>query len=415
MDEDQKRIDKEKTLFEYLVRKRLFALDTGEEGIGELKGFEYNLLLKTLDFDKQIELLMKLGHMPSLVACVIKKDKVVWSHAYGYSDLAHEKAATMDTVYMLASITKTMTATAIMQLVEKGKVSLDDDVSQSEYVPFDLRHPRYPDKDITLRMLLAHQSGLSSNSVKNARWFFYFSLLGYPHSYFKEYFLPGGSCYCDDVWGEHMPGEGVQYTSEGIDLAAYIVERITGQTFEDYCKANIFDTLGLSNTGFHLSEFDIDDLAVPYIFSYGDYRALPQYDIRLPGSGGARSTITDLAPYLIAHMNKGIYKGKRILHAESVEEMHRPQYPDFNDEGYQYGLGWYSKTEDGTICSGHGGTVPGSRTVMKMREHDKVGVIFFYNRYNYFPIREHNRPVGWLERWARDQVEKLLFKKADEF
>jgi CubicO group peptidase (beta-lactamase class C family) len=413
MNHYQNRIEKERKYFDYLVRKQLFAIDVDEESIGELKGFEYDLFLKMLDFDKKIELLMKLGHMPSLVACVIKKDKVVWSNAYGYSNLANEQETTLDTVYMLASITKTMTATAIMQLVEAGEIHLDDDVSQPKYLPFDLRHPMYPDKEITLRMLLAHQSGLSSHS---ARWFFYFSLLGYPNSYFKDYFQQEGYCYQDDVWTSHMPGKGVHYANEGIDLAASIVEHITGQTFEAYCKEHIFDRLGLSTIGFHLSEFAIDDMAIPYLFSQGDYKALPHYDVRLSGSGGARSTINDLMPYFIAHMNKGVYKGKRILSAESVEEMHRPQYPEFKDDGYQYGLGWYSKTEEnGDIYGGHGGTVPGFRTLMKMREPDNVGIIYFYNRNNYFPYREDYRPIGWLERWARQQVEKLLFKKAEDY
>ena len=109
-------------------------------------------------FDLKIKLLMKVGHMPSLSACIIKNNGIVWSKGYGFYDIMHRKKACDDTIYMIGSISKSVTATALMQLYEQGLFDLDDDVS--DYLPFTLRNPKYPDVPITFRMLLAHQSSL---------------------------------------------------------------------------------------------------------------------------------------------------------------------------------------------------------------------------------------------------------------
>lgn len=406
--------------FRNLIGEHLFRLDNQDEIFKSFKESDhkkiitFNRILKNLNFEKKIKFLMKLGNMPSLVACAINKDEIVWEKAYGKSNIEKNRKATLDTVYMLASISKTITATAIMQLVEKNELELKN-TDVSNYLGFELRNPKYPNKKITLKMLLAHRASLLSNS--SVRWFLYFSLLGYPHEYFKEYLLPGGSCYQSDVWAQYEPGKKASYSSEGIDIAAYAIEQITGLTFEDYCKENIFERLDSSNaTGFHLSDFKIDDLAVPYLYSRSGYIALPHYDIGIPGSGGARSTINDLSRYLILHMNGGVYNGVRVLSKKSVEEMHKAQYPYTSDDGFYFGLGWYTIIrDDGKKYGGHDGTLPGFRLVMRMCEEDKTGVIFFYNRYHYFPFREKYRPIGWLEEWSREQIEQLLFEKAKDF
>ena len=122
--------------------------------------FNENNSLEKQNFDKKIQLLMKLAHMPSLSTCVIKNESVVWSKTYGYYDLKNKKLATQNTIYMVASISKMFTAIAIMQLWEQGLFDLDDDVN--DYLPFELRNPHYPDVPITFRMLLAHQSSLGN-------------------------------------------------------------------------------------------------------------------------------------------------------------------------------------------------------------------------------------------------------------
>jgi CubicO group peptidase (beta-lactamase class C family) len=114
------------------------------------------------EFDIKIEEFMKRGHMPSLVACIIKNNTTAWSKGYGYYDYYNEKNTTVDIIYPIASITKSITATAIMQIIENESYGIDLDDNVSEFLPFDLKNPKYPQVNITYRMLLAHQSSLNT-------------------------------------------------------------------------------------------------------------------------------------------------------------------------------------------------------------------------------------------------------------
>ena len=135
-----------------------------------------NLKETSDDFDTKIENLMEQGHMPSLVCCVIKDNTTVFLKAYGDKEYYSEKETTNDTVYPIASITKSMTSTAIMQLNESGLIGLDDNVSK--YLGFDLKNPDYPEVNITPRMLLAHDSSISDNIFGYTALFYIFK---YPH------------------------------------------------------------------------------------------------------------------------------------------------------------------------------------------------------------------------------------------
>ncbi len=122
-------------------------------------------ILKDLNeplFDRYITLLMKFAHKPSVSSCIIINDSVVWSKAYGIYDIENNKPATPDTLYLMASISKTVTATALMQLYDQGLFDLDDDVNN--FLPFSLRNPNFPDIPITFRMILSHRSSLASDN-----------------------------------------------------------------------------------------------------------------------------------------------------------------------------------------------------------------------------------------------------------
>jgi len=101
-------------------------------------------------FDNKIQFLMYLAHMPSLSVCILKNNSIIWSNAYKHADRKNHIPAILDTIYMVASISKTFTATAILQFYEQGKINLDDDVSSAAGFP--IRNPRYPNQTITFRM-----------------------------------------------------------------------------------------------------------------------------------------------------------------------------------------------------------------------------------------------------------------------
>ena len=119
-------------------------------------------------FDSKISFLMKYATFPSLSACIINEDEVIWSKGYGYYDIINQKESDTDTIYVIASITKTIVGTCLMQLYDQGLFQLDDDVNN--YLPFSLRNPNFPDDKITFRMLLSHTSSLNTNTRNEYYW-----------------------------------------------------------------------------------------------------------------------------------------------------------------------------------------------------------------------------------------------------
>jgi CubicO group peptidase (beta-lactamase class C family) len=351
------------------------------------------------DFDQKITFLMRLGHMPSLSACIINNDSIIWSKGYGLSDRRNNKQATEHTIYMAGSITKTFIATALLQLYEQGFFSLDDDVNM--YLPFELRNPHYPDEPITMRMLLSHQSSLG----EPLRFIFHFFFINYSYEWLDDYLIPGGSMYHPDVWNKYPPGESFHYANIGFELLGYILQRLSNQSVEDYCEEHIFTPLEMKNTSFHVSDFEVDELAVPYIRRGGWYIPLPHYDIGCTAAGGIRTSVMDLSHFLLAHMNEGVYKGTRILEKETIELMHTIQYP----ESSQYGLGWILDTSNDDIYGGHTGGVFGGSAFMFYRDSDNVGVIFFININRVITLRLH-----LLEQLSWIGIQQHLFEKGTE-
>jgi len=328
--------------------------------------------------------------------------------SYGIYDIKKNKSASLDIVYPIASVSKSVAATAIMILNESGLIGLDDNIS--EYLPFDLKNPNFPDINITFRMLLAHQSSLSDTII---RFSILFSFLRIPYEKMDLYFTPGKLLYKQNIWNHYPPGENVCYSTVGFEVIGYLVEQITGQPFDEFCKKNIFEPLDMMNTSYRFGDFDKDKLAVPYMWYFGRYLRLPFIQTRMFAGGGVKTTVLNLAHFLIMHTTGGIYNGKRILNESSVEEMHRSQYNNSYDGIFLHGLGWYfNESSDGEILGGHGGDAIGCRAVMKMRYSDKVGVIYFWNQNKW--IQLHYNKIPDVERDARRLIEEALFEKADK-
>lgn len=189
------------------------------------------------EFDQTITNFINNSHLPSIVIAIVKNNSMVWSKGYGYADIKNEKEATNKTVYMLASISKTFTATAIMQLWEKGLLDLDDDVN--EYLPFNVRNPNYPEVPITFRLLLTHRSSIASRIIN---LFTLFSIFRIPYSNLGEYLNPGGYLYSPKNWIDYPPGEGQTYSCTAYELLGYLVECITNQSLPEYCTKKYFST-----------------------------------------------------------------------------------------------------------------------------------------------------------------------------
>jgi len=385
-----------------------------EQSIFDLKDYIYNKLnkqrfsLRDIFFNLKMSFFIRLVKFPSLSTCLIKGNEVIWSQGFGFYDLDNKKHATENTIYNIAQITASVTGTALMQLYEQGLFDLDEDVNN--YLPFSLRNPNFPNETITFRMLLSHSSSIRDDIPINelygrSRSYGWVNFSGdppfsfFPYPWLEEHLTPSGKCYNPKHWSyNYKPGEYSYYSHINLAVIAYLVERISGEIFVEYCKEHIFLPLEMYNTSFNLSELDIDNIAIPYYYDkeVGEYLQINELSIagkihpskywrilNYP-AGGLYSTVSDLSHFLIAHVNEGVYNGVRILKKETVDEMHQIQPPgNFNPmiQAY-YGLAWLFK-EDPLIFNitlmGHYGLSFGVVGIMYHIPTDDVRVIFIGN------------------------------------
>ncbi len=330
------------------------------------------------DIDAFIQNKMRQDHLPGLAAAIVNDQKVLWCKGYGKANIEKGIPVTPFTMFMLGSLSKTVTATAIMQLYELGKFGLDEDINH--FLPGSLRNPKYPDVPITFRMLLTHTSSLTRKDNLNRAKSLYlkggspqFSL----HEAFRQHFLPGGKYYTGEKkFTKFKPGEHYKYSSLNLLFAAYLVERISGINFEQYCSGHIFLPLGIQDASWHFKPDQSDRTAMPYDYKKGKFVSYGHYDVPFYPSGGLRINIQDLAKFFIAFINYGSYGDAQILKRETVEEMRRIQYPDI--ASFQ-GITWYYAPLDGKQYLGHSGMIYGVSADMYFDPAKKIGVILFIN------------------------------------
>lgn len=307
----------------------------------------------------------------SISYCVVKNDKILHSGALGFADESNNKLATDNTRYLIASVSKTITAVAIMKLVEQNLVGLDDDINQ--YLPFSVRNPSFPDDKITVRMLLSHTSSISDEFQEN------FDLDCFDtdcsmslDEYFKAVFLNTGQYYSPDNFSDNEPGTAEDYSNLGSALIGYLVERITQTPFDVYCENNIFTPLGMSKTEWRLANTPLDEIAIPYsdeIISPNQHYTFPDYP-----NGGLRTTVLDLSNFLRMVILNGSFNNTQILSQASMTAMKTLQF-----ESEEQCLSFYYDTINGRTILGHSGGEKGVTAEMYYDTNTNVGVIVFSN------------------------------------
>jgi CubicO group peptidase (beta-lactamase class C family) len=325
------------------------------------------------DLDSEINKILKEDKIPSLTACIIKGDSTVWQNCYGYADYENRIEANNETIYELASISKLVIVTAIMQLKEQGLIDLHADIN--DYLPFQIRNPHYPEYKITILHLLTHTSGLAwPTDEDNVPGFYhYYPLDSAPplSDWLPEYLLLNGKYYVPTVWKKAIPGKREQYSNIGAALLGYLVAVVSGIDFNTYCKQNIFEPLEMQNTSYSYSDLDMNKVAKIYSDNYtliGYYRQLhfPAHSLK--------SSIDDFSHFIIAYMNGGLYKNSRILEENTIQEILTIRNPASGTcLIWDLDLGnWY----------GHSGGEPGISTRTEFQRDDKIGLLIFTNKRN---------------------------------
>ena len=333
------------------------------------------------ELDAELPPVIASGNSPSIQVAVVHQDQVVWSQAFG-------EDSSVDHVYMNASVQKVFTAVAVLQLVERGLVDLDTDVS--EYVPFAVRHPGFLETPITVRMLLAHRSGLDAFphqfgwDTGSAFSPLYRPpcpdhLLAMSHEEFLIASLtPEGSNYDRQAWIAE-PGQTYHYSVSTYPLLRHLVGQVTGQSYAEYMHQNVFAPLGMNSSGFSADEF-AGRYAIPYTRIDGENVEIPIWN----GQGSMmHTTAGDMARFMLALMNDGQVGEFQLLQPETIELMQQrtsrfkvlfKSSDDLPGKGHGLGLfvfrgGWF----------GHGGSAPGFQCLFRFHPSRQVGYVILSN------------------------------------
>ncbi|MGB4337594.1 MAG: serine hydrolase domain-containing protein, partial [Bacillota bacterium] len=256
---------------------------------------------------KAIRSTLKQTGASSASVAFVSHGKIVWSQTFGRVNTAGKKPSPT-TKYGIASVGKVVTAVAVMQLVDAGKISLDAPVAR--YVPdFTMQSPQY--KQITVRMLLNHSSGLMGSTFRSA------FLYNDPDPAAHDTLLAGLA----SQRLKAAPGEFSVYCNDGFALAELLVERVSGESFTDFVKASFTDPLGMTNTATPESNFDRSRLARTYVDVAGGTEVIDALS-GVIGSGGIYSTAEDLCKFAGIFMDDPGYAPARgVLSTESRAAM----------------------------------------------------------------------------------------------
>lgn len=297
-------------------------------------------------YEKQIKIYedfvkkqMKVDRIPGLSLAFMKGD-FIWAKGFGYADLENKTPATSKSSYRLASITKTMTAVAILQLMEKGKLKLDDEVQK--YVPYFPRK-RWP---VTVRYLLGHLAGIS-----HYRSFEELHIKAHKDTREALAIFSGFELIS-------KPGTEFHYSSYGYNLLGAVIEGAARMPYGKYMRHNIWEPLNMRNTC-----MDSPDEIIPYrVRGYriveGELKNSEFIDMSSRfAAGGTRSTVLDLLKFI-----RGIKEGK-LLKPETVDMMWTPMA---TTKGYytDYGMGWSLRPRNGHFLVYHSGAQAETRTLL---------------------------------------------------
>jgi CubicO group peptidase (beta-lactamase class C family) len=297
------------------------------------------------------------------VVLVVKNGAVFFAKGYGYSDVDKKTPVTADaTLFRPGSISKLFTWTAVMQLVEAGKLDLDQDIN--EYLDFKIP-PKFG-KPITLRNLMTHTPGFEEQ-IKDL-----IKEEGAPMATLKQHLQ------------QHIPerifppGTTPAYSNYGASLAGYIVERVSGRPFNDYVAENIFKPLGMTRSTFVQPLPPELKPLMSQGYNLGSGKAKPFEIIEEAPAGALAATAADLARFMITHLQDGKFENAQILRPETAQQMHTRQFglvPQLNGMC----LGFYEESRNGHRIIGHGGDTVYFHSDMHLIPDASLGFFVSYN------------------------------------
>ncbi|MED2185570.1 serine hydrolase [Bacillus wiedmannii] len=330
---------------------------------------------------------------------VVHDGKVVVNKGYGYADKEKKIPVTKDTVFQIASVSKTFTALAVMQQVDKGNIKLDQDVQK--YLG-GLQIPNQTGKPVTLFDMLTYTSGFDFPDLTN--------ITG------PEYTDNKNSIPMKEFFSKHMPtvvrppGEVYTYDNVSFALAGFAVENVTNSPFSKYMEKDIFKPLDMKSTSMSFTPELLERMATHY-GPTGEPIPTSGSGLRDTPQGGILSTAEDMSKYMIMQLQKGKFKDKEIVSKKSIDMMHA--YQVFDDKTNPVAtIGFetpFNKFANGQHVVMKGGSMPGHQSLMILVPEQKTAFFMSYNNDSmmsidvyealmdhYFPAKKNEVKTSYL-------------------
>lgn len=329
------------------------------------------------DVDDRLRALMARDGTVGLAVVVVRDNAIAYQGSFGWKDLEGKVPLEADDLFRIASISKSFAATSVLQLAEQGRLSLDDDAG--DLIGFPVRNPAFPDRPITLRMLLDHTSSITDGPA-------YGNL---------DVIDPGAGGAWRDSYADRAPGARYEYSNLAYNMVGTIVERVSGERFDVHVRRHVFEPLGLE--GGHLVDtLDAGRLARIYRWRDGEgfvrsdaaYAPLGQrLEQYVQGrdapmfspTGGVKISAPDLARYMLVHMNQGEWNGVRLLSAASARAMQTPAVAIDDTSSYGLALSTDTALVPGVVLTGHTGSAYGLYSSMFFDAEKKYGFVVISN------------------------------------
>jgi CubicO group peptidase (beta-lactamase class C family) len=295
-------------------------------------------------------------HTPGVGVAMVKAGQTRFAAGYGYADVETRRRVTPNTIFEVGSVSKTVTATALMLLWQDGTFKLDDSIAP--YLDFPIANPLFPNVPVTFRELFTHTSSISDTEYDDLD----FAEGNVPplREFLMEYLVPGGEWYeAKKCYSQAKPGTAWSYSNVAVALLAYLGERLSGTSLEAFTRDHIFRPLGMRDTSWRYEGVSNDRLAQPYDFVHGHFKRLTHNRYPDWPSGLLCTSAEDFAKFL------GSYIKATLLKPETIDTMFTPSpiaialrslsFPD-----RRQGLIWELAPMGGSTIVLHPGGDPGA-------------------------------------------------------
>lgn len=308
---------------------------------------------------------------------VVYDGKLIYAKGFGLANIAEKKPVTPDTGFRIGSISKTFIAIAIMQLMEQGKLKLDDPVNQ--YLKtYKVQHPDAGAPPVTIRHMLTHTSGIGE--IRNLTDIFL--PIGGLATKLEESQISLGDYYKGRLSPEIYPGQKWAYANHAFATLGQVIEDVSGMPYEQYMLENVFEPLGMHKSDFIYSDRVRDTLAQGYQWKKGAFEPIPYQRVLVGAAGSIHASVNEMAKYVSALMNGGANENGRVLKSETLEMMFQPQLP-LDRRVFSMGLTFFIRNDFSKHrVFEHAGGWPGFISEMYIAPDDKLAVVAFTNSGN---------------------------------